>query len=324
MNQPYAHEPVMVGEVVEAFSAAPAGTIVDATVGGGGHAEAILESSGSFKVIGIDRDPNAVVAARTRLARFGPRASVHHDRFDRLVGVMESEGVESGELSGVLFDLGVSSPQLDRPDRGFSFRTQGPLDMRMNQQDSGSKTAADLVNTVSVADLTRMFVENGEGRIARRLAERIVAGRPYSTTSQLAEVVSAATPAALRRRGHPATRVFQALRVEVNDELPQLEEVLPEAISALRPDGRCVTIAYHSGEDRIVKAAFRTASTGGCACPPGLPCACGAVPIGRLERRGARKPTPEELEHNPRAKSARMRVLVRLGPPGTDTTDSGV
>jgi 16S rRNA (cytosine1402-N4)-methyltransferase len=323
MSQAYAHEPVMVAEVVDAFSAAPPGTIVDATLGGGGHTEAILDSNESFKVIGIDRDPDAVAAARRRLGRFGDRVSVHHARFDRLVPVIESEGVERGELSGVLFDLGVSSPQLDRSDRGFSFRRSGPLDMRMDTHDDDSQTAADIVNTVPLADLTRMLVENGEGRIARRLAQRIVAGRPYTTTSQLADVVSAATPAALRRRGHPATRVFQALRVAVNDELGQLEEVLPEAISALRPEGRCVTIAYHSGEDRLVKAAFRTAETGGCACPPGLPCACGAVPIGRLQGRGARKPTRQEVERNPRAESARMRVLVRVGAPDTDTTESG-
>ena len=322
MSQPYAHEPVMAGEVVEVFSQAPPGTIVDATLGGGGHAEAILDSSDSFRIIGIDRDPDAVAAARTRLARFGARASVHHDTFDRLAGVIESEGVE-GDLSGVLFDLGVSSPQLDRADRGFSFRNDGPLDMRMDPEDPGSQSAADLVNTVAPEELTRMLVENGEGRIARRLTERIIAGRPYATTSELADVVSAATPAALRRRGHPATRVFQALRIAVNEELSQLEGVLPEAISALVPEGRCVAIAYHSGEDRIVKAAFRSAETGGCACPPGLPCACGAVPIGRLQGRGARKPTREEVERNPRAESARMRVLVRVGAPDSEYPESG-
>jgi 16S rRNA (cytosine1402-N4)-methyltransferase len=234
--------------------------------------------------------------------------------------VIESEGVAPGELSGVLFDLGVSSPQLDRRDRGFSFLRDGPLEMRMDPSDQESPTAADLANGMDEADLVGIFVANGDGRIARRLARRIVEGRPYSTTGQLAEVVSRATPAALRRRGHPATRVFQALRIAVNDELGQLSDVLPEAISTLSSGGRCVAIAYHSGEDRIVKAAFAEAETGGCACPPGLPCACGAVPIGRLAYRGARKPTAEEVAHNPRAASARLRVLVRTGAPDTDST----
>jgi 16S rRNA (cytosine1402-N4)-methyltransferase len=183
--------------------------------------------------------------------------------------------------------------------------------MRMSP-DPGSPTAAELVNTLSVGELTNMFVANGEGKNASRLARRLVAARPFETTAQLAEAVALATPAAIRRRGNPATRVFQALRIAVNEELEQLEEVLPEAISALRPDGRCVAIAYHSGEDRIVKAAFRQAETGGCACPPGLPCACGAIPIGRLARRGALKPSQEEVSRNPRAQSARLRTLIRL------------
>jgi 16S rRNA (cytosine1402-N4)-methyltransferase len=185
--------------------------------------------------------------------------------------------------------------------------------MRMDPTDPDSPTAADLVNNLSAESLTRMFLANGEGQNASRLARRLVAGRPYTTTGQLADAVSAATPAALRRRGNPATRVFQALRIAVNDELEQLTAVLPVAIGALRPEGRCVAIAYHSGEDRVVKAAFAQAETGGCVCPPGLPCACGAIPIGRLVRRGARKPTQAEVERNPRAESARLRVLVRTG-----------
>jgi 16S rRNA (cytosine1402-N4)-methyltransferase len=324
MSQRYEHEPVMVEEVVDAMIAAPSGTIVDATVGGGGHAAAILDADAGFDIIGIDRDPDAVAAARERLSTYGTRARVHHARFDNLVEVIESEGLEPGDLSGVLFDLGVSSPQLDRSDRGFSIRHDGPLEMRMDPSDNRSPTAADLVNGLAEEELAAMFTANGDGRIARRLARRIVEGRPYSTTVQLAEVVSAATPAALRRRGHPATRVFQALRIAVNEELEQLAEVLPEAILALQPDGRCVAIAYHSGEDRIVKAAFSEAETGGCVCPPGLPCACGAVPVGRLVKRGARKPTPEEVARNPRASSARLRVLVRTAPSEGELSRSGV
>jgi 16S rRNA (cytosine1402-N4)-methyltransferase len=314
MIEDYAHEPVMADEVVRAFSEAPPGTVVDATVGGGGHSAAILSASPHLKIIGIDRDPDAVAAARKRLAVYGDRAKVRHARFDRLPEVVESEGIPEGELSGVLFDLGVSSTQIDHPERGFSYRRNGPLDMRMDPGDPESPTAADLVNNLPATDLARMFAANGEGRIATRLARRIVEGRPYETTSQLADVVRAATPAALRRRGDPAARVFQALRIAVNDELGQLAEVLPRAVMELRPDGRCVAIAYHSGEDRIVKSAFKEAETGGCACPPGLPCACGAVPVGRLARRGALKATPEEIERNPRAESARLRVLVRTGP----------
>lgn len=322
MTQGYEHEPVMTAEVVDAMSEVPAGAVVDATVGGGGHAAAILDANAQLRVIGIDRDPDAVSAARFRLAPYGKRATVHHARFDRLVEIAESEGVNEGELSGVLFDLGVSSPQVERADRGFSYRRDGPLLMRMDPSDPDSPTAADLVNDLPTETLTRMFVANGEGRNASRLARRLVAGRPYSTTGQLADAVSAATPAALRRRGHPAARVFQALRIAVNDELGQLTDVLPRAISALRPDGRCVAIAYHSGEDRIVKAAFSQAENGGCACPPGLPCACGAIPIGRLARRGARKPTQAEIERNPRAKSARLRVLVRTGADSSGSSGS--
>ncbi len=323
MIQGYEHEPVMKAEVADAMSEVPPGAVVDATVGGGGHAAAILDANEHLRIIGIDRDPDAVSAARSRLAPYGKRASVHHARFDRLVEVAESEGVNEGELSGVLFDLGVSSPQIERGDRGFSYRRDGPLDMRMDPTDPDSPTAADLVNNLSAETLTRMFVANGEGRNASRLARRLVAGRPYTTTGQLADAVSAATPAALRRRGNPAARVFQALRIAVNDELEQLTEVLPMAITALRPEGRCVAIAYHSGEDRIVKAAFARAETGGCVCPPGLPCACGAIPIGRLVRRGARKSTQAEVERNPRAESARLRVLVRTGSTAGDPSGDG-
>ncbi|HXQ43523.1 MAG TPA: 16S rRNA (cytosine(1402)-N(4))-methyltransferase RsmH, partial [Acidimicrobiales bacterium] len=176
-------------------------------------------------------------------------------------------------------------------------------------------SAADIVNTWSVDDLRRLFAANGEGRFALRIARAVVAARPFVTTGQFADTVRAAIPAAARRSGgHPARRVFQAVRIAVNDELDLLEEAIPTAIEILAPRGRCVAISYHSGEDRIVKAAFSQAETGGCVCPPGLPCACGAVPIGRLLFRGARRPTAEEKSRNRRAESARLRAIERLEP----------
>jgi 16S rRNA (cytosine1402-N4)-methyltransferase len=312
MPQVFAHEPVMVDEVVASFAPAPPGLVVDATVGGGGHAEAILAAHPHLRVLGLDRDPDAVGAASRRLAPFGARAVVRHARFDRLVELAAEAGAPGGTVSGVLFDLGVSSPQLDRAGRGFSYRADAPLDMRMDP--SEGPTAADVVNTAPEDELAQLFAANGEGRFARRIARAIVAARPLRTTGGLAEVVRGAIPAAARRTGgHPARRVFQALRVTVNEELDQLAHAVPAAIDALAPGGRCVAISYHSGEDRIVKAAFGAAATGGCECPPGLPCACGAVPLGRLVFRGARKPTGSEVGRNRRAESARLRVFERAG-----------
>jgi 16S rRNA (cytosine1402-N4)-methyltransferase len=220
--------------------------------------------------------------------------------------------VVGGErVSGVLFDLGVSSHQLDTPGRGFSYRADAPLDMRMDRQ--WGVTAADIVNGEDEQVLARLFAENGERRFARRIARRIVEHRPVETTRQLAEVVRDAIPAATRRTGgHPAKRVFQALRIAVNEELDVLKTGLDAALDLLAPGGRCVVLAYHSGEDRIVKAAFRDAATGGCTCPPALPCACGAVPRVRLVTRGARKPSAAEIARNPRAESARLRAVEKL------------
>jgi 16S rRNA (cytosine1402-N4)-methyltransferase len=316
MRQVFEHEPVMEAEVVALFAPVPAGVIIDATVGGGGHASAILDAHPHLRVLGIDRDPEAVTAATDRLARFGDRATVRHAPFDRLADEMEhSAGSSDDPVTGVLFDLGVSSPQLDVAERGFSYRQDGPLDMRMDR--SAGPSAADVVNTWSVNDLSRLFVANGEGRFAMRIARAIVAGRPFTTTSQFAETVRAAIPAATRRTGgHPAKRVFQAIRIAVNDELDMLADTVPVAIDILAPRGRCVAISYHSGEDRIVKAAFAQAETGGCVCPPGLPCACGAVPVGRLVFRGARRPSAEEQSRNRRAESARLRAVERLEPVG--------
>lgn len=312
MSPVFSHTPVMVDEVVSLFAPVPPGVVVDATVGGGGHAVALLSAHPHLRLLGLDRDPAAVDAARAAMARFGERAEVRQARFDDLAELVTATLVPL-PLSGVLFDLGVSSPQFDVPERGFSYRHDAPLDMRMDP--GQSFTAADVVNGATEDDLAALFAEHGERRFARRIARAVVAARPLHTTGQLADVVRNAVPAAARRTGgHPARRVFQAVRVAVNEELETLERAVPEAIDMLGPGGRCVAIAYHSGEDRIVKSAFAEAVTGGCACPPGLPCACGAVPLGRLVHRGARRPSVAEVSRNRRAESARLRVFERTEP----------
>ena len=308
-GRPFTHQPVLVARVVDLFGPVPPGVVVDATVGGGGHARALLRAHDHLEVLGLDRDRDAIEAAGEALREFGGRVTLRHARFDDLITTLQELGHAS--VSGVLFDLGVSSPQLDRPDRGFSYRSDGPLDMRMDR--SQSRTAADIVNAASELELRRMLREHADERHAGRIARAIVASRPIETTGQLADVVRDAIPAPARRRGgNPARRTFPALRMEVNDELPALESALGQAVDVLRPRGRCVAIAYHSGEDRLVKDAFRTASTGGCTCPPGLPCSCGARATVRLLRRGAWRPDAAEIEANPRAESARLRAVERL------------
>jgi 16S rRNA (cytosine1402-N4)-methyltransferase len=304
------HRPVMLGEILEILVAAPPGVVLDATVGGAGHAKALLARAPHLSVVALDRDPDAVEAAAAALAPFGERARVARGRFDSIASLLDSLGVEA--LSGALFDLGVSSPQLDRPERGFSYRAAGPLDMRMDP--AQELTASDVVNGWAPAELAELFREHGEARFAGRIARAVVAARPVSSTTELAEVVKAAIPAAARRRGgHPARRVFQAVRVAVNDELSQLPVALDAALDRLAPGGRAVVVSYHSGEDRLVKERFRLAATGGCVCPPGLPCACGARPTVRLLTRGARKPAAAEVAANHRAESARLRAVEALG-----------
>jgi 16S rRNA (cytosine1402-N4)-methyltransferase len=313
----FAHEPVLVRQIVELFAPVPPGWVIDGTVGGGGHARVLLENHPHLEILGLDRDAEALAAAARTLGPFGSRVRLRHARFDRLSEVMREEAID--RVSGVLFDLGVSSPQLDRPDRGFSYRHGGPLDMRMDR--SQALSAAVLVNTYDEARLTEILARNGDERFARRIARAIVVARPIESTTELAEVVRNAIPAPARRRGgHPARRTFQALRIEVNDELGVLEDGLAQAIDALVPRGRCAVLAYHSGEDRIVKAVFRDAETGGCTCPPDLPCACGAAPQVRLLKRGAWRPSAAEIADNPRAESARLRAVERLAgaPVATD------
>ncbi len=304
----FEHAPVMRDEIIEAFRDVPAGVVLDATLGGGGHAEAILESRGDLRLLGVDRDPMALDAAAARLHRFGDRAMTHRCRFDALDEAMEAHRLD--ELSGALFDLGVSSPQLDRADRGFSYRHEGPLDMRMDTDAPWS--ADDVVNGYAEDDLARVIRQYGDERFAKRIAGAIVAARPIETTTRLAEVVTAAIPAAARRTGgHPAKRTFQAIRIEVNGELDALPEAIDKAIDALAPGGRLAVLAYHSGEDRIVKDRIRYAQTGGCECPPELPCVCGAVQTVRIVRAPKRASAAEQAV-NPRASSARLRVAEKL------------
>lgn len=303
------HTPVMVDRITDLFASVPAGTIVDATVGGGGHAAALLTAHPHLRVLGFDQDPVALEASARRLAPFGDRATLERTRFDRLAAVVDRLGV--APVSGVLFDLGVSSPQLDVGDRGFSYRNDGPLDMRMDP--SASLSADDVVNAWSVEELTTVLQRFGDERFAGRIARAIVAARPVSSTAELAELVRSAIPAAARRRGgHPATRTFQAVRIAVNEELDILPSAIDQAIAALVPGGRIAVLAYHSGEDRIVKERLRHGEDGGCTCPPSLPCACGAVKVLRLLKRGAWKASDEELVRNPRASSARLRAAERL------------
>jgi 16S rRNA (cytosine1402-N4)-methyltransferase len=308
MSQVFEHRPVMVEQVVDLLAPVPDGTVIDATVGGGGHARAVLEAHPHLRVVAMDRDPAAVAAASATLAPFGGRAAVVRARFDRLTEVAAEHGLV--RASGVLFDLGVSSAQLDVPARGFAYRHAAPLDMRMDPGEL--TTAADLANTMTEAELTSLFARNGEGRFARRLARAVVSARPLSTTTQLAEVVREAIPAPARRQGgHPARRVFQALRIEVNQELSLLAPALDEALALLAPLGRCLVLSYHSGEDRIVKQRFAAEAARVCTCPPGMPCTCGAPARARLVQRKPLRPTPEEVAANRRAESARLRVIER-------------
>ncbi len=309
MAHSFEHIPVLRDEVVSLFASVPSGVVVDATVGGGGHAAALLEAYDTLRVVGLDRDPAALDAARARLSVFGDRVTLIASPFSELASVLSRPGLGLGPLAGVLLDLGVSSPQLDWSERGFSFREDGPLDMRMDP--TSGQTAADVVNTLPVGDLATLFRQNGEGRLSGRIARAVVQARPLTSTRQLAEVVASAVPAPARRKGHPARRVFQALRIEVNDELGQLAVVLPVALSNLAVGGVCAVISYHSGEDRLTKQVFAEAASGGCVCPPGLPCVCGAVVRHQLVFRGSRKPSAAEIADNPRSESARLRAIVR-------------
>jgi len=308
------HLPVMVDEVLESLAPVPGSFQIDATVGGGGHSRRILEaSSPDGRLLGLDADQAAIARTRARLADFGDRLTLRQSNFEHLADVAAEEGFAPAD--GILFDLGLSSYQLAETERSFSFRSEGPLDMRFDT--SRGDPASKLIAELDESQLGELFRRYGEEPNARRIARAIVrerATKPIETGAQLAEIVVRAAPAPPRgrRRVHPATRVFQALRIAVNRELETLPEALAGAVQTLRPEGRLAVISYHSLEDRIVKR-FIAAERRGCICPPELPvCVCGRSP--RLAPVGSqpRRPTEAEVQRNPRSRSALLRTARRL------------
>ncbi len=309
----FAHEPVLLRETVEYLLTDPEGTYVDGTIGGGGHAYEIARRlTGAGRLIGADRDPDAVAAATERLAGFREQTSIYHITFDDVPLLLMNEGV--GQVDGILLDLGVSSFQLDEPSRGFSYREgDAPLDMRMDQ--SGGITAREILATYSEMDLYRIFREYGEEPFAKNIAKYIVRARedtPIETAEQLNEIICAAIPAKVRAAGgHPSKRVYQALRIECNRELDILRESLDPLIDCLKPGGRICVITFHSLEDRIVKENFKR-NENPCTCPPSFPvCVCGKVSKGKALTSKPVIPSPEEQEKNPRSQSAKLRVFER-------------
>jgi 16S rRNA (cytosine1402-N4)-methyltransferase len=309
-----AHTPVLLGRVVELLAPAlerPGAIVVDATLGLGGHAEELLRRCPQIRLIGLDRDAEALEQARDRLAAFGPRVEAVHAVYDQLPAVLAELAL--AQVHGVLFDLGVSSLQLDQPARGFAYAHDAPLDMRMDP--AAGPTAADILNTYSAADLARVLREYGEERFARQIAAAVVRERkhtPFTTSARLVELLRQVIPAPARRTGgHPAKRTFQALRIEVNAELATLERALPAAVDALDVGGRIVVVSYHSLEDRLVKRTLVSGATS--TAPAGLPVELPEHrPQLRLLTRGAEQPTAAEIAANPRAASARLRAAERV------------
>jgi 16S rRNA (cytosine1402-N4)-methyltransferase len=301
------HRPVLLSECVEALSPAALGVIVDGTYGGGGHTRALLSSYPRVRIVGIDRDPEAL-----RNAPGDPRARIVLGNFSSMQRLVNDElGAAPdarGTVDGVLLDLGISSHQVDTAERGFSYHLSGPIDMRMGADAPSS--AAELVNTLGRDELRDIIRRYGEERFAGRIAQAIVAARPIHDTVGLAAIIADAVPAAARRGGHPARKTFQALRIATNAELDALSAGLEAAIELLRPGGRLCVIAYHSLEDRIVKRRIALGAAA-CVCPPGLPiCACGAEP--ELEDLGRIRPTSAEIESNPRSRSAILRIAAKV------------
>ncbi|MBV9216356.1 MAG: 16S rRNA (cytosine(1402)-N(4))-methyltransferase RsmH [Acidobacteria bacterium] len=305
-----AHLSVLPGETVEVVGARNGGVFVDATLGLGGHTEALLEVSREIKVIALDQDPAAIDLARKRLKRFGTRVEIVQANFSDIRSVVGERKVD-----GIIADLGVSSMQLDSPDRGFSFRYDAPLDMRMDPA-GGGETAAELLERIDETSLANIIYQYGEERHSRRIARRIIerreAGEQVMTTSELAELVKRSVPFNKKDRIHPATRTFQALRIAVNGELEILDGFISEAVDLLKTNGRLAIITFHSLEDRIVKRAFQRLS-GKCSCPPRMPkCVCGAVKSVEILTKKPIVPSAQETDQNPRSRSAKLRAVQKL------------
>jgi len=312
MSSNFSHRSVLLQEAVGALAIRSNGTYVDGTAGGGGHSFEIATHLENGLLIAIDQDENAIAAASERLAPFGDHVKIVRNNFSNLDDVLASCGVE--EIDGLLLDLGVSSHQLDEAERGFAYQNDAPLDMRMDRRQS--KTARDVVNTYSEADLKYILYTYGEERFSARIAAKIVSARekkPIETTGELAELIKSAIPAAAREGGHhPAKRSFQAIRIEVNAELDVILPAIESAVKHMRAGGRIAIITFHSLEDRLVKQAFvRLAS--GCTCPKDLPvCVCGKKPLVKIISKKPILPSQEELEENPRSRSAKLRVAEKI------------
>lgn len=301
----FLHETVLLKEAVDGLSVKEDGIYIDGTAGGGGHSFEIAKRLKNGKLFALDRDPDAVTAAKTRLA--GLPAEVVRSNYTEFDAVLKNFGYE--KMDGMLLDLGVSSYQLDNPERGFSYRSEAPLDMRM---DKTGTSAGELLNTLSEAELAKIFYEYGEERYSGRIARAVVRNRPLRTTTEFADVISDCLPAAAKRDGHPARRCFQALRIAVNGELDAVSDVIGKAFDRLNVGGRIAIITFHSLEDRIVKKAFASFCTG-CTCPPDFPvCVCGKTPAARLVNKKPIVPSLEETENNPRSRSAKLRILEKI------------
>jgi 16S rRNA (cytosine1402-N4)-methyltransferase len=307
------HEPVLATEIVEFFTGLPAGVVVDATLGGGGHADALLKAAPQLRLLGIDRDPEARAAAGLRLATYGDRVRIVASTFAEICDVVQQNADFLGgdDVVGLLMDLGVSSHQLDESARGFSFRADAPLDMRMDP--TTGDTAAEYLARVDQHELVRLLRDNGESRFAGSIAKSVIERQP-NTTFELTEAVERAVPMAARRRGHVATRVFQALRVVVNAEEEQLLEGLEAGLNELAVGGVMAVISYHSGEDRVVKSFLAEQQSGGCRCSLELGCVCGAVGRVKVVKASAQLAKPHEIAENPRARAARLRVARKVAP----------
>ena len=306
------HVSVLLDECIEALNIRPDGIYVDGTLGGAGHSSQIVRRLTTGRLIGIDRDPVALKAASERLAPYSDRVTLVHSNFCEIAAVLKE--LDIGGVDGILLDLGVSSPQLDDGQRGFSYMADAPLDMRMNNEDALS--ADQVVNTWSQEELKRILYDYGEERYAPQIAAAICrrrAEKPIETTLELVDVIRSAMPAAaLREKQHPAKRSFQAIRIAVNDELGAVEKVMVDAIDCLNPGGRLAIITFHSLEDRIVKNGMANAAKG-CTCPPNFPvCVCGKKPRVKIISRKPIVSGPEELDRNPRARSAKLRVCEKL------------